>query len=160
VRTPEQIIEVYAQGWDAMEWLARHAKNDTCRECANYHRRVEQGGKPRDLVRLRCNLAQVQHRKYMAVKHMRQELDDAMECFLMDGRSLCYGPVEWVLAKRRNPGRRAGHRSQLGELIEYQIGCKRHAEKAEARAVINGDVAKVTVERLKDLSPEEARLMA
>ncbi len=159
MRKPEQIIEVYAQGWDAMEWLARHAKNDTCRECASYHRRVEQGGKPRDLIRLRCNLAQVQHRKYMAVKHMRQELDDAMECFLGDGRTPCYGPAEWILAKRRPTGHRAGHQRQQGKLIEYQIGCKRHAEKAEAKAVVSGDASIVTVERLKDLSPEEARLM-
>lgn len=159
MRTQEQIIEVYVQGWDAMEWLARHAKNDSCRECASYHRRVEQGGKPRELVRLRCNLAQVQHRKYMAVKHMRQELDDAMECFLGDGRTPCHGPVEWILARRKPVSRHAGHQRQLGQLIEYQIGCKRHAEKAEARAVINGDASTMSVERLKDLSTDEARLM-
>jgi hypothetical protein len=160
MKTPEQIIAIYAEGWNAMEWLARHAKNDSCRECANYHRRVENGGKSRDLVRLRCNLAQINHRRYMAVKHMRQELDDAMECFLTDGRTPCSGPIEWILATRKATGRKAGHERHQGQLIEYHIGCKRHAEKAEARAVIGGDASTVSVERLEDLSPDEARLMA
>jgi hypothetical protein len=160
MKTPEQTIEIYRQGWNAMEWLAQHAKKASCRECADYHRRVDNGGKPRDFIRLRCNLAQVQHQKYMAVKHMQQEQNDAMECFLVDGRNPCHGQVEWILATRKPAGRRAGGRRAIGDLIEYQIGCERHVRLAEAQAVINGDASTVSMERLKDLSPKEARLMA
>lgn len=160
MKNPQQIIEVYSQGWDAMEWLARHGKTGQCRECANYHRRVEQGGKARDLVRLRCALAQINHRKYMAVQYMRLELNDSMECFLVDGKTPCLGAAEWILATRRPTGHLAGQRRRRGALVEYRIGCKSHAEKAEAQAVISGDASTVSIERLKDLSPEEARLMA
>ena len=160
MKTPEQIIEIYAAGWDAMEWLARHTKTNQCRECANYHRRMEQGGKSRDLVHFRCRLAQIQHRKYMAVKHLRQELEDSMECFLNDGHTPCRGPADWILATRKPIGHRVGHQRQKGRLISYEIGCQQHVKKAEARAVITGDASVVSIERLKDLSPEEARQMA
>lgn len=160
VRKPEQVIEIYSEGWTAMEWLAQHAKANSCRECAAYHRAVESGRKARDVVRLRCRLAQVQHGKYMKVTRLRQELADSMECFLTDGRSPCYGPAEWIVARRRKIGRQAGHAERQGDLIDYQIGCKRHAEKAEARAVISGDAASVSIERLDSLSTEEAKRMA
>jgi hypothetical protein len=159
VKTPQQIIEIYSQGWDAMEWLAKHAKTGQCRECANYHRRVADGGKPRDLIRLRCQLAQVQHRKYMAVKHLRLELNDGMDCDLKDGKHGCSGAAEWVLAERHPVGRKAGQQRQRGRMIQYKIGCEEHVRLAEARAVIEGDASRVSIEKLRDLSPEEAGRM-
>lgn len=160
VRKPEEVIQIYSDGWAAMEWLAQHSKANTCRECGRYRHAVDNGRHPRDVIRMRCRLAQAQHRKYMAVKHLRQEMDDAMECFLGDNRTPCYGPVEWVLARRRKVSHRVGHERPQGDLIDYQIGCRRHAEKAETRAIISGDVATVTVEKLNSLTTEEARRMA
>ena len=160
VKTPQQIIEIYSQGWDAMEWLARHSKSGGCRECANYHRRVEQGGKPTQLVTLRCRLAQVQHRKYMAVKHMRLELTDDFECDLKDGKTSCEGRAEWALATREIKGRRAGERQGKGALLSFQIGCLVHVEKAEHRAVVAGNGNRVTIEKLEDVVREGADKMA
>jgi hypothetical protein len=158
--SPEQVIAVYAEGWDAMEWLARHAKAGQCRECANYHQRVSAGGNWRDLLRFRCRLAQVQYRKYMAVIQMRQNLNDDFDCDLGMPGQPCTGRAEWALVERMTPrGRYPGRELERGRLVGFQVGCEGHVRLHEARAVAAGKADRFTIEKLEDVVREGADKM-
>lgn len=159
--TPEQVVAVYSAGWDAMEWLAQHAKNDSCPPCTQYHRAVKNGGDPRSLATMRCRLAQVARRNYRAVAQMRLDMNDAFDCDLADGKNPCSGKAEWALAERMTAAGRVAGRGPApkGALIGFHVGCEVHARTAEARAVVGGKADRFSIEKLEDVAREGADKM-
>jgi len=152
MKNAQEQLQVYAAGWAAMKWLARHARTQ-CFACERYHRAVAAGKPASQEVRYRCPLARKHHGEYMAVEKMLLELNDDFECDLIDNSRpelLCSGPARYALVQRSRRG---------GSLVHFQIGCQAHAQFAEAKAVVNGDAGTFTVEDLETVVREDATKM-
>lgn len=149
----DQQLEIWSKGWKAMKWLVRHTKNDSCRECAEYRRRVEGGVPANRAASRRCRIGQRMHRDYVAVEHMLLELEDSFQCDLIDPKRsdiVCDSPAEWMVVRRYHNTKR---------VHSYRIGCSAHVRHAEALAITGGIPGLFTIEKLEDLAPEDARKM-
>lgn len=151
-RTDTDRLATFTAGWAAMKWLAGHAK-ERCASCARYHRLVESGHKPSQVVSRRCEPARRAHAAYRAVEQQLLDEQDDFTCDLVDPRRpdlACDGPADWALTER--------HR-RTGRLLGYTIGCRAHVAHAEAKSVARGGTDTYRIEPLHDALRDGAQLM-